>query len=237
VVQLPLLAQTAAAWGLPLSTEQLEQFAVYAAELQRWNEAINLTSITDLEGISVRHFLDSLRCALSWGDSPDSLVDIGSGAGFPGLPLKLLHPSLQLTLIDSVAKKTAFLHHLVEHLGGKQVTILTMRAEDVGRDPLHRERYAVATSRAVAELRVLAEYCLPLVRTGGRFLAPKGADTENEVATAQPALAVLGGEITKIETVSLPDAEPRTLIVVTKVAPTPAAYPRRTGVPVKRPLS
>jgi 16S rRNA (guanine527-N7)-methyltransferase len=231
-----LLATTAAAWGLRLSPAQLGQFAVYAGELRRWNERVNLTAIADEPGIVARHFLDSLRCAQSWGDSPGSLVDVGAGAGFPGLPLKLLRPELRLTLIESIAKKAAFLRHIVDLLGLTQVEIVVARAESVGREAAHRERYDVAVARAVAELRVLAEYCLPLCRVGGRFLAPKGAQVEGEARAAQTAIEQLGGRLAAIEAVQLPDLEPRALVVVEKVAPTPPRYPRAPGVPAKRPL-
>jgi 16S rRNA (guanine527-N7)-methyltransferase len=231
-----LLPTTAATWGMPLSPAQLAQFAAYAAELRRWNERINLTAIADEEGIVTRHFLDSLRCALSWGASPASLVDVGAGAGFPGLPLKILRPTLRLTLVESIAKKAAFLEHMVDLLGLADVEIVDARAEAAGRDPAQRERYDVAVARAVAELRVLAEYCLPLCRVGGRFLAPKGAHIESEVQAALPAIERLGGRLLAVETVQLPQLEPRSLVVVEKVALTPAQYPRAPGTPAKRPL-
>jgi len=226
-----LLAETAAAWGLPLDQRQLDQFATYAAELRRWNERINLTAITGEREIVTRHFLDSLRCALSWGAAPRSLVDIGSGAGFPGVPLKILCPELRLTLVESIEKKAAFLRQLITMLGLSEVTIIVGRAETE-----HREQYHVATARAVAELRVLAEYCLPLCRVGGRFLAPKGARIEREVQDAQAALAALGGRLAAVEQVDLPNVEQRTLVIVEKIAPTPPQYPRGVGVPAKRPL-
>ncbi len=146
------LATTTTAWGLPLSEAQIDQLATYAAELRRWNERVNLTAIDDEAGIVVRHFLDSLRCALSWGDAPGSLVDVGAGAGFPGLPLKILRPELRLTLVESVAKKAAFLRHVVDMLGLAGVEVVVARAEALGRDAAHRGRYDVAVARAVAEL-------------------------------------------------------------------------------------
>jgi 16S rRNA (guanine527-N7)-methyltransferase len=231
-----LLATTAAAWGYPLNDAQLEQFKLYAAELRRWNERINLTAIDDDAGIVTRHFLDSLRCAQSWGSAPESLVDIGTGAGFPGLALKILRPELQLTLVESIAKKTVFLRHVVDTLGLANVEIVVSRAEAAGRDPARRDRYDVAVARAVAELRVLAEYCLPLCRIGGRFLAPKGARIEDELQAALPAIAQLGGRVLGIEPVELPEVEPRTLVVIEKIAPTPPQYPRAPGIPAKRPL-
>jgi 16S rRNA (guanine527-N7)-methyltransferase len=231
-----LLAATAAGWGLALNRTQLDQFATYATELRRWNARVNLTAITDESSIVTRHFLDSLRCALSWGSAPQSLIDVGSGAGFPGLPLKILRPELQLTLVESVAKKAAFLRHIVALLGLGDVVVLAARAEAVGRDEAHRARYDVAVARAVAELRVLAEYCLPFCRLGGRFLAPKGAGIERELLAAQAAISKLGGRIVAVEVVELPGVERRSLVVIEKIAPTPAQYPRAVGVPAKRPL-
>jgi 16S rRNA (guanine527-N7)-methyltransferase len=231
-----LLATTAAAWGHPLSPLQLDQFDVYTAELRRWNERINLTAIADEPSIVTRHFLDSLRCADSWGSAPRSLVDIGAGAGFPGLPLKILRPELQLTMVESIAKKAAFLRHMVDMLALTNVDIVIARAEAAGRDPAQRERYDVAVARAVAELRVLAEYCLPLCQIGGRFLAPKGARIEDELQAALPAIAQLGGRLVAIEPVVLPELEPRTLVIIEKINPTPPQYPRAPGVPAKRPL-
>lgn len=231
-----LLATTAAGWGVALTPAQLDQFAAYAAELRRWNERVNLTAITDERGIVSRHFLDSLRCALSWGEAPASLIDIGAGAGFPGLPLKLLRPEIRLTLVESVAKKAAFLRHIAELLGLAGVEVVVGRAETIGRDPAHRERYDVSVARAVAELRVLAEYCLPLCRVGGRFLAPKGARIEEEVQAAQPAIERLGGRLVDVERVDIPGLELRALVVVEKIGATPPQYPRAPGVPAKRPL-
>ncbi|MCS7290800.1 MAG: 16S rRNA (guanine(527)-N(7))-methyltransferase RsmG [Roseiflexus sp.] len=230
------LLKIATSWGLHLNQRQIEQFARYSVELRAWNTRVNLTSITDEREIVVRHFLDSLRCALSWGDAPSCLIDVGSGAGFPGLPLKILRPELRVTLVESVGKKAAFLQHIVAALDLHDVTVVTARAEVVGRDPQHREQYDVVTARAVAELATLAEYCLPLCRIGGRVLAPKGSNVDDEIARAHVAIARLGGHLVSIEPVALPGVEPRTLIVIAKIAPTPAAYPRAVGIPAKRPI-
>jgi 16S rRNA (guanine527-N7)-methyltransferase len=232
-----LLEETASSWGLQLSAEQLAQFATYAAELQRWNEKLNLTSVTDAQTIVTRHFIDSLRCALSWEDAPARLADIGTGAGFPGLPLKILRPDMQITLVESIEKKAAFLRHLSTTLGLDGVTVLTARAEAIGRDPQHRECYDVVTARAVAELRVLVEYCLPLCRVGGRFLAPKGAQLEAELAAAQGAIGVLGGQLVAVEEVAVIGEPQRSLVVIAKVSATPDRYPRAAGIPQKRPLA
>jgi 16S rRNA (guanine527-N7)-methyltransferase len=230
------LATIAATWGLHLDQHQLAQFAAYAAELRHWNRRINLTAISDEHAIGIRHFLDSLRCALSWGDTPNSLVDVGAGAGFPGLPLKILRPELRVTLIESVEKKATFLRHIVAELDLKDVEVIVGRAEAIGRAQAHREQYDLAVARAVAELRVLAEYCLPLCRVGGRFLAPKGAQSADELAGAQKAIDLLGGRIVAVESVDLPGVERRALVVVEKILPTPQQYPRGVGVPAKRPL-
>lgn len=219
-----------------LDRRQIEQFARYSAELRAWNTRVNLTSITDEREIILRHFLDSLRCALSWGDTPSRLVDVGSGAGFPGLPLKILRPELHVILVESVGKKAAFLEHVVAALDLRDVAVVTARAEIVGHNPQHREQYDVVTARAVAELATLAEYCLPLCRIGGRVLAPKGRDVDDEVARARIVIARLGGQVIGVEPVEIPGVEPRTLVVIAKIAPTPAAYPRAVGIPAKRPI-
>lgn len=231
-----LLATTTAAWGLGLSQRQLDQFAIYVTELRRWNEQVNLTAISDDREIIIRHFLDSLRCALSWGTAPNNLVDVGAGAGFPGLPLKILRPELSLTLVESVEKKAAFLRHIAAELDLSDVNIIVGRAETAGRSETHRERYDLAVARAVAELRVLAEYCLPFCRVSGRFLAPKGGQIADELAEARKAIDQLGGQLIALEDVDLPDVERRKLVVVQKISPTPQQFPRKVGVPAKRPL-
>lgn len=231
-----LLNETCAAWGLPLGEDQLAQLRVYADELAAWNAHTNLTAITDREGIYVRHFLDSLALARHWGDAPDSLVDLGTGAGFPGLPLKLLRPELALTLVDSIGKKTAFLSHMVSRLGLTGVRVITGRAEELGRSRAEREAHTVVTARAVADLRVLAEYGLPLLRVGGRLLAPKGAAADAEAAAADRAIRLLGGELVVVAPVALPGVEPRALVVIRKVAPTDPRYPRPVGVAARKPL-
>ncbi|PDV99463.1 16S rRNA (guanine(527)-N(7))-methyltransferase RsmG [Candidatus Viridilinea mediisalina] len=231
-----VLLTTAHAWGLQLDAIQLAQFADYAAELVRWNAQTNLTAITEREAIYVRHFLDSLALATQFDSAAPTLVDLGSGAGFPGIPLKLLYPNVELLLVESVGKKTAFLQHIVNHLGLSGVRIHTGRAESLGHDPHERERHSLVTARAVADLRVLAEYGLPLLRLGGLLLAPKGSDAANEAAAAAPALAKLGGRLRTIAPVALPGLPERTLVVIEKLAPTDPRYPRSVGMPARRPL-
>lgn len=237
-----LLRQLAPTLGVELTGNQLEQFDRYLALLMEWNERLNLTAIRDAEGIQVRHFLDSLSCAAATGDlSGQSLIDIGTGAGFPGLPLKILYPDLRLTLADSVAKKTHFLQEVVAALSLSDVVILAERAEVLGQMPRHREQFDWAVARSVAELRVLVEYLLPLCRPGGRVLAQKGDAAHAEAAAAGQAITTLGGGEPTVLPVALPssDVEPgRThyLITIEKVKPTDPRYPRRPGMATKRPL-
>ena len=235
---LRLLAEQTAVWNLPLSPAQLTQFERYLALLLDWNERLNLTAVRDPAQIEVRHFLDSLSCALLTGGlNGRSLIDIGSGAGFPGLPLKLLYPDLKLTLVESVAKKTTFLQTVVADLGLSGVTVLAERAEALGQSAEHRERYDWATARGVAEMRTLLEYLLPLCRVGGHALAQKGENGLAELAAAETAVATLGGGPAQWQVVTLPGhLTPHYLISVPKRSPTPAPYPRRVGLAAKRPL-
>ena len=229
---LPLSAQ----WGIRVGDVELERLRVYGVELLRWNEQHNLTRIVKPRDVVVRHFLDSLACAQAWESPPASLADIGTGAGFPGIPLKIVWPGTTLLLSDSIGKKTAFLRHVAAMLELNNVEVVTARAETLGRDPAHRERYDGVVARAVAALNVLSEYCLPLCRAGGRFVAPKGADGETEALAARRAFGQLGGRPHAVLPVALPEVEPRTLVVVDKVRPTPREFPRAAGVPAKRPL-
>ncbi len=224
--------------GLALSGDMLARFERYQQLLETWNRRLNLTAIADSEGIQVRHFLDSLSCLLVMGDvGQASMIDVGAGAGFPGLPLKIANPGLRLTLVDSVVKKADFLAAVVEALDLSEVTVLAARAEDVGRDPAHRERYDWALARSVAYLPVLAEYLLPLVRVGGTALAMKGADRGAELDAAATAIATLGGRPPEVRPVDLPEADRvHLLVTIVKERATPANYPRRAGMPAKRPL-
>ena len=225
--------------GQKFEPYQLEAAQRYADLLSEWNQKINLTAITTPEEIRRKHFLDSLSCMLVIKDTPTHrMIDIGTGAGFPGLPLKILHPEMHLTLVESVAKKTNFLSLIVQELGLKPVEVITERAEIVGQDPAHRERYDWAVARAVAGLTVLVEYLLPLTRVGGFALAQKGDTALEEIKAAQPAIATLGGQVRDPVQVVLPGVpEKRYLVVIEKIHPTPAQYPRRVGIPSKRPLS
>lgn len=232
------LASQAAVFGLVLTPAQMEQFARYQTLLLEWNQRLNLTAIREPGAIQVRHFLDSLTCATVTGDlNGRSLIDVGTGAGFPGLPLKILYPHLRLTLVESIAKKTTFLHAVVTDLGLADVTILAGRAEEIGHQAAHREQYDWAVARAVADMRVLAEYLLPLCRVGGHALAQKGENAPAETAAAAAAIQAVGGGPAQLHAVQLPDQTMlHYLVVIPKTAATPARYPRRPGVPTKRPL-
>jgi 16S rRNA (guanine527-N7)-methyltransferase len=224
--------------GVSLTQRQLVQFAQYQDLLLTWNERINLTAVREPAEMRIRHFLDSLSCAKVMGELNGlSLIDVGTGAGFPGLPLKILFPQLKLTLVESVAKKGQFLQAVVAALALDNVTVLAERAEQLGQLPKHRQQYDWAVARAVAELRVLVEYLLPLCRVGGRMLAQKGEGVMEEVANAAEAIRLLGGSTPEIDQVILPQREqPHYFVIVNKLTETPVKYPRRVGVPSKRPL-
>jgi 16S rRNA (guanine527-N7)-methyltransferase len=224
--------------GFSLSGEQLRAFRTYEDLLLEWNRRINLTAITGREDVRAKHFLDSLSCCKVLTPQPGNrIIDIGTGAGFPGVPLKILCPDIHLTLVDSVGKKTDFCRRLVDCLGLVNVTVIHARAEEIGRDSAHRGAYQWALARAVADLSILAEYLLPLVTVGGFILAQKGAGGPAEVRSASKALNMLGGTVAHVEPVDLPGiTETRHLIVIRKSTATPEQYPRRIGVPSKRPL-
>ncbi|HOT25709.1 MAG TPA: 16S rRNA (guanine(527)-N(7))-methyltransferase RsmG [Anaerolineaceae bacterium] len=226
--------------GLQLSREQIAAFKLFQDELIEWNSRFNLTAIRDKEGIETKHFLDSLTClmALDPAASPRSLIDVGTGAGFPGIPLKLILPQLRLTLVESIQKKAGFCVHIVEKLGLRQVQVLAERAEDVGQNPEHRESYDLATARAVAAMPTLVEYLLPLVRIGGLVIMQKGESAQLEALQSEKVIQRLGGKIKVILPVVLPGVvDERYLVVLEKVARTSAEFPRRTGLPSKQPLA
>jgi 16S rRNA (guanine527-N7)-methyltransferase len=224
--------------GVRLTPRQVAAFERYEQELLEWNARFNLTAIREPEGIRTKHFLDSLTCIQAWRDAPPaSLIDIGTGAGFPGIPLKILQPSLSLTLVESVGKKAEFCRHVVQALGLERVTVLQARAEEAGQMPAVRERFDWAVARAVANLPILVEFLLPLVRVGGGMLAQKGESGPAEAHASERAIRLLGGRLRQLVQVNLPGvAEERYLVVLDKIAATPPAYPRRVGVPGKKPL-
>jgi 16S rRNA (guanine527-N7)-methyltransferase len=226
-------------WGLELTAEQVQAFELYYRELVAWNERVNLTAITGYEEVQVKHFLDSLSCSQALAGLPagERCIDIGTGAGFPGLPLKIAFPRMRLTVLESTGKKAVFLEHIVAELGLSGVDVFRGRAEEAGREPGFRESFDAALARAVATLPVLVEYALPLVKVGGVFVAQKGSEVQEEVEAARGAMTLLGGELAEVRAVDVPGLDAaRHLVVVAKVAPTPDKYPRRPGIPAKRPL-
>ncbi len=222
-------------WDLTLSPAQSTAFETYYRELVAWNARVNLTALTTREEIFVKHFLDSLSVT-PHVRAARRVVDIGSGAGFPGLPLKIVLPHLSVTLLEATGKKVAFLRHIVTQLNLSDMTILHARAEDVAHDATQRAQYDVAVARAVASLATLLEYALPFLRLGGMLIAQKGVAVEDEMRAATYACQVLGGQWRAVVPVQLPHLEQRHLVIVEKVAATPAQFPRRAGVPERKPL-
>jgi 16S rRNA (guanine527-N7)-methyltransferase len=236
---LPSWTQAAAGLGFDLTADAQAQFGRYADELIAWNEHTNLTAITAPSDVEVRHFLDSLTIARV-ADLKDGtrVIDVGSGAGFPGLPLAIVYPHIQVALLESTGKKIAFLDHMIQTLGLTNAFTVNARAEDAGQMPEHRAAYDLVLARAVARLPGLLEYLLPLAKVGGRCIAMKGSTAQTEAKDAAHALRLLGGRLTGIEAVTLPGVEePHYLVVVDKVAATPAGYPRKPGIPTRKPIA
>jgi 16S rRNA (guanine527-N7)-methyltransferase len=224
--------------GISLTTQQTSQFAIYKDELLSWNKKINLTALTAEKEIMVKHFYDSVLGikAHKW-TGHEKVLDLGTGAGFPGIPLKIIYPSLAMVLVDSLQKRVSFLESLLRTLGLEEIKAIHGRAEELGRGKLYREKFDLVVSRAVARLPVLVEYCLPFVKVGGVFLAYKGTEGQKEGQEAAQAIKKLGGKLLKTESFVLPEEMgQRTIIAIKKVQPTPAMYPRRPGIPNKKPL-
>lgn len=224
--------------GIQLTPAQLNALEIYEQELLAWNARINLTAIREPQQIRIKHFLDSLTCLLVMRNSPmERVVDVGSGAGFPGIPLKIVNPALQLTLVESVGKKAEFCRHIVKTLKLEGVQVLQERAETVGRMSEHRQQYDWALARAVAILPVLVEYLLPLVKVGGAMIAMKGESAPAEAHDSEYATHLLGGHLRKLIPLTLPTVvEEHYLVVIDKIAATPPDFPRKVGIPTKRPL-
>lgn len=232
------LIDAAKEYGMNMSESQITAFAIYYKLLMEWNEKINLTAITDPQEVAVKHMIDSLTCLdeMYFVDKC-TVIDVGTGAGFPGIPLKIFRPGITLTLLDSLNKRLNFLQTVVSQLKMDEVKLIHSRAEDAGRETRLREKYHIAVSRAVARLNVLSEYCLPLVAVGGHFIAMKGAKFQEEVDEAKQAVKALGGEIAAIKEVKLPGLDDvRAVIYINKIRETPVQYPRRSGLPEKKPL-
>jgi 16S rRNA (guanine527-N7)-methyltransferase len=247
-----MLIEGAKQLGLSLTREQVESFQIYYEELIRWNRRVNLTAIVDYEGVQLKHFLDSLTVTLAFTGVPSRTLDIGTGAGLPGIPLKILYPAMKLTLVDSVQKKVAFLHHLIDRLGLEGVEVLAERSERLAQDESYRQRFDLVLSRGVARLATLAELALPFCSLGGMFIAMKKGEVDEEVAEAQQAIDALGGQLRQVKWIRLEELtggelsgsvdseksgkEERALVVIDKLTTTPDRYPRRPGIPRKRPL-
>lgn len=224
--------------GLDLTTDQQRAFEQYAELLTDWNERVNLTAITEPLAIEMRHFLDSLAVLKAVHLPPGTrVIDVGTGAGFPGLPLRIVCPTLHMTLLEATGKKTVFLQKTVESLALSNVEVVNLRAEEAGQLALYREQYDLVLARAVARMPVLAEYLLPLCKVGGRCVALKGESAAAEVHAAEHALRLLGGRLSQLVKVELPHVtETHYLVVLEKVSATPPHYPRKPGTPAKKPL-
>ncbi len=234
-----LAPQAESLFGIRLSAKQVEQFSRFEALLLDYNARFNLTAIRDVASIRTRHFLDSLSLLQVLPASGAlRVVDVGTGAGFPGLPLKIMLPALHLTLVESIGKKANFCQLVVEELGLADVQVLNTRAEELARQPEHREGYDYALARAVAAMPILAEYLLPLVKVSGKMVAQKGSSAHVEAQSAARAFNLLGASLERVIPVELPGvSDERYLVVVRKTSPTPTAYPRPAGAPVKKPLT
>jgi 16S rRNA (guanine527-N7)-methyltransferase len=224
--------------GLELNSGQLKQFDIYYHELVDWNRQINLTAITDYEEVQLKHFLDSLTVSLAWQPARgNSVIDVGTGAGMPGIPLKIAFPDIKLVLLEATAKKVSFLHNITQKLGLNDVEIVVGRAEEVAHVPRYREHFNLVLSRAVAPLPTLVELTIPFCAVGGSFVAQKKGSVDAEVSSADKAISTLGGRLRETKRIEIEEfADERCLIVIDKIAPTPEQYPRRPGVPGKRPL-
>lgn len=224
--------------GIELTEQQLTQFNRYYELLVEWNEKMNLTAITEREDVYMKHFFDSVTAGFYIDlTEPLRVCDVGAGAGFPSIPLKIVFPSLRVTIIDSLNKRITFLTALAEELGLTDVTFVHGRAEEMGQKAEHREQYDIVTARAVARMSVLSELCLPFAKPGGRFVAMKAASTEEEMASAKKAIHTLGGKTEDVFSFRLPIEESeRTIVVIRKEKPTPKKYPRKPGTPNKSPI-
>lgn len=220
---------------IELTKEQIEKYYNYMNLLLEWNEKINLTAIIDPKEMILKHFVDSLTIAKYIKDD-EKLIDVGTGAGFPGIPLSIVKENTDIVLLDSLNKRINFLEEVKENLKLENITTIHGRAEEFGKNKNEREKYDIATSRAVASLNILLEYLLPLVKVGGRAICMKGSNIE-EIENAKNALEILGGKIEKIEEITLPNSDiKRNIIIVKKVKNTPSKYPRKPGTPSKEPI-
>jgi 16S rRNA (guanine527-N7)-methyltransferase len=231
------LMSGAAALGISLTSHQVEQYETYYRDLVDWNQRINLTSITDYEEVQLKHFLDSLTVSEAISFNNQNVIDVGTGAGFPGIALKIAFPDIKLTLLEATVKKTKFLEYIVSKLGLTDVTIIADRAETAAHDIQYREQFDVVLSRAVAALSTLVELTLPFCKVGGICVALKKGDIQDELKKATKAIEVVGGQLKEVKAVDSDELnDNRWLVIIEKTKAAPAQYPRRPGMPEKRPL-
>lgn len=236
--QLTKLKEDASMFGIALSEEQLHQFIKYYELLVAWNSVMNLTAITEFEAVCTKHFIDSISLCNAVDCTKKSyVIDIGTGAGFPGIPLKIVFPNLKITLLDSLGKRVNFLNVVIAELGLQEIEAIHGRAEDFAKTGVLRETFDICVSRAVANLCTLSEYCLPYVKVGGYFISYKSENVTEEIQLAQNAIEILGGKQPVKKVFSLPNSDIyRSLLTVEKVQNTPKKYPRKAGLPSKEPL-
>lgn len=231
-----MLSEGAAAFSVGIGTEQTARLMKYKELLLEWNTKINLTTIEEDRDIIIKHFIDSLSILPYLRNAGEKLVDVGTGGGFPGIPVKIVYESTKVLLLDSLDKRINFLKTVIGGLGLEGIDTMHARAEEAGANPVYRESFDVSVARAVANLPVLLEYCLPLVKTGGIFIAMKGSSTE-ELEASKKALELLGGRIEEVRELTLPFSDiKRNIIIVRKLRQTPTKYPRKPGKPAKEPL-
>ncbi|HSH34923.1 16S rRNA (guanine(527)-N(7))-methyltransferase RsmG [Schnuerera sp.] len=224
--------------GIELKEEEINNFILYKQLLKEWNKKINITSITDNEEIDIKHFIDSITpLTTNLIGKNIKMIDIGTGGGFPGVPLKIMNKEMDVVLLDSLKKRITFLNDIIEKLNLENITTIHGRAEELGRDKNYREKYDIAISRAVASLNTLNEYCLPFVKTGGYFISMKGPDVDEELKEAEKSIKILGGKLKDVKVIDLPLSDiTHSLIIIEKIKETPTKYPRGGGKPKKKPL-
>ena len=232
------LLAAAEIFSVEFNSEQLKQFDDFYKLVLDWNKKINLTTIIEPKDFAVKHIIDSISI---WNDEIFSevktVIDVGTGAGFPGIPLKIFKPNLKITLLDSLSKRTNFLTKVINELNLKKITVIHSRAEDAAQNPEIREKFDLSVSRAVAKLNILSEYCLPFVKIDGYFAALKSTNIETELKASKNAIKILGGNFYKNIEIKLPNDDPRNLIYIKKILTTPKNFPRRAGTVEKKPLT
>lgn len=233
-----LLIDATKALNLSINQKQIEQFSLYKDLLLEWNNKINLTAITDEKEIILKHFIDSISMMTVYKIKDNiNVIDVGTGAGFPGVPLKIMCNNINLTLLDSLNKRIKFLNELVDKLQLENVKCIHSRAEDSGKDKAYRQKYDLCVSRAVANLSVLSEYCLPFVSVGGYFISFKSVNIDNELKEAKQAIKQLGAELESINAIKIPYSDiEHSIVIIKKIQQTPERYPRKAGIALKQPI-